>query len=238
MLEDLLGPIKYTYDKADLEDRVGFVSGLAYTAVGGQTLAIEAVKLPSKTARIEVTGNIAKVMQESVNYAHKYMWANAASLGLDLEKDIDQSYYHVHCPEAAVPKDGPSAGAAMLTAIFSAASGKPVNGKVAMTGEINLKGNVTAIGGLREKLAAAARAGYTTVLIPKQNEKDLDEVPDQIKDKLTIIPVGHVDEVLKHAIVGFEKPSADASTPEKPKTFGQKVGAMIDRAYSFPHVPS
>ena len=205
MLEDLLGPAKVRETSTLKKDTVGVVAGLYYSAAGGGPLFIQSLKLPGDKAKIEVTGNVAKVMQESVTYAHKYLRAHAEQIGLteDNIKTLNSSEIHIHCPEAATPKDGPSAGAATLTAIFSQVTGKPVNREVAMTGEIDMMGNVTAIGGVKEKLTGAATAGFKKVLIPQDNEKDLHDVPQQVKDALEIIPVDNVNTVLEHAIVGY-----------------------------------
>lgn len=203
MLEDLLGPEQFEGYQTKAEHTVGTVAGLAYTAVGGKPLFIETVQFPSKNEAVKITGNLQDVMKESIDYALSYLKAHTKDLGLE-ESSFKDKTIHVHCPAGAVPKDGPSAGAAMLTAIFSQVTGKPVNREVAMTGEINLSGQVTAIGGLKEKLTGAANAGFKKVLIPKDNVKDLHDVPEQVKAALEIVPVDKVDQVLKHAIVGYK----------------------------------
>src|SRR6202000_2349468 len=176
----------------------GVTTGLAWTEVGGELLSIEAVSLPGK-GKITITGKLGDVMRESVQAAESYVKARAAAFGIRpplLEKrDI-----HVHVPEGATPKDGPSAGVAMVTSIVSVLTGIAVRQDVAMTGEITLRGRVLPIGGLKEKLLAALRGGITTVIIPKENEKDLSEIPDNVKKGLTINFINTVDEVLKFAL--------------------------------------
>ena len=193
------GVKKYSYGEAEKEDLVGVTTGLAYTEVGGELLIIESVSIPGK-GKITVTGKLGDVMQESVQAAASYVRSRAASLG------IKRSYYqnrdiHVHVPEGATPKDGPSAGIAMTTTIVSVLTGIPVKKSVAMTGEVTLRGRVLAIGGLKEKLLAALRGGITTVLIPEENVKDLEEIPENVKSALEIIPVSTVDDVMRHALV-------------------------------------
>ncbi|MCB1321788.1 MAG: endopeptidase La, partial [Leptospiraceae bacterium] len=161
------------------------------------------------------SGQLGDVMKESITAATVLLKSQASEFGVDLDKDVEKFNFHVHVPAGATPKDGPSAGAAMLTAIFSAATGRAVRKDVAMTGEITTIGDVTAIGGLREKLAAASRAGCTTVIIPQENEKDLDEVPQSIKDALDIHPVSHVSEVLKIALVGGYEPTTSPANDDK-----------------------
>jgi ATP-dependent Lon protease len=200
-LEETSGPKKYTYSLADQEDALGVVTGLAYTSVGGETLKIEAAKWEENGGNVKYTGKLGDVMQESIQVAEGLLKSHAEEFDLSLD-DIMKHKFHVHVPEGATPKDGPSAGAAMLTAIFSVASGKKVRKDVAMTGELTLSGKVTAIGGLREKLSAASREGYTTVLIPKENEKDLEDVPQQVLDNIEVVPVSTFNEVLNSAIVG------------------------------------
>ncbi|WP_142848500.1 endopeptidase La [Telmatospirillum sp. J64-1] len=198
-LEKYAGVRRYRYGEAELEDMVGVVTGLAWTEVGGELLSIEAVSMPGKGV-ITHTGKLGDVMQESVQAARSYVRSRAVSFGIKPtvfeKKDI-----HVHVPEGATPKDGPSAGVAMCTAIVSVLTGIPVRKDVAMTGEITLRGRVLPIGGLKEKLLAALRGGLKTVLIPKDNEKDLAEIPDNVKSGLNIMPVTTVDEVLQNALV-------------------------------------
>jgi len=196
---EFAGVRKYRYGVGEEEDQIGAVTGLAWTEVGGELLTIEAVTVPGK-GQIKTTGKLGDVMQESIQAAFSFVRARSPSYGVKpsvfARKDI-----HVHLPEGAVPKDGPSAGVGMVTAIISTLTGIPVRRDVAMTGEVTLRGRVLPIGGLKEKLLAALRGGITKVLIPAENEKDLHEIPSSIKDGLTIIPVSHVDEVLKEALV-------------------------------------
>jgi len=203
-LADYAGVWKYRYGEADKEDQVGVVTGLAWTEAGGDLLTIEAVQMPGKGA-MTVTGNLKEVMKESISAANSYVRARSVQLGVKppvfRTRDI-----HVHVPEGATPKDGPSAGVAMATAIVSVLTGVPVRKGVAMTGEITLRGRVLPIGGLKEKLLAALRGGIHTVLIPKDNEKDLSEIPDNVKAGLAIVPVATVDEVISQALAGPLKP--------------------------------
>jgi ATP-dependent Lon protease len=173
---------------------------LAYTSVGGDLLQIEALRLPGK-GRMKTTGKLGDVMKESIDAASSYVRSIAPSIGVKPPK-FDKMDIHVHVPDGATPKDGPSAGLAMVTAIVSVLTGLPVRKDIAMTGEVTLRGNASAIGGLKEKLLAALRGGITTVLIPEENEKDLAELPDNVKEGLKLIPVRHVSEVLEHALVG------------------------------------
>ena len=190
---------KYRYGLAELEDQVGVVTGLAYTSVGGELLSIEALRLPGK-GRMKTTGKLGDVMKESIEAASSYVRSVSPRLGIKPPR-FDKWDIHVHVPEGATPKDGPSAGLAMVTSIVSVLTGIPVRKDIAMTGEVTLRGNALAIGGLKEKLLAALRGGIKTVLIPKENEKDLPEIPDNVKEGLEIIPVDHVSEVLKHALI-------------------------------------
>ncbi len=194
------GVRKYRYGETDEEDQRGIVTGLAWTEFGGDILTIEAVKMPGK-GRMTVTGNLKDVMKESISAAHSYVRSRAPAFGIK-PTVFDRIDVHVHVPDGATPKDGPSAGAAMATAIVSVLTGVSIRKDIAMTGEITLRGRVTAIGGLKEKLLAALRSGVKTVLIPQENEKDLADVPDTVKSALEIIPVGHIDQVLAHALTG------------------------------------
>jgi ATP-dependent Lon protease len=203
------GVKKYRYGEVDKENLVGHVNGMAYTESGGDLLSIEAVIMPGKDGSVTFTGNLKDVMKESIKVAEMLIKSRAASLGIDYEKLMNQSV-HVHAPEGAVPKDGPSAGAAMVTAIVSALTQVKVKREVAMTGEVNLRGYVTAIGGLKEKLLGAMRGGIKTVLIPKENEKDLAEIPSNVKKGLKIIPVERIEEVLELALEKMPE-----SLPEK-----------------------
>ncbi|WP_425043814.1 endopeptidase La [Primorskyibacter sp. S87] len=203
-IDDFLGVAKYRYGLAEKEDQVGVVTGLAYTSVGGELLSIEALRLPGK-GRMKTTGKLGDVMKESIEAASSYVRSVSPQLGIKPPK-FDKWDIHVHVPEGATPKDGPSAGLAMVTSIVSVLTGIPVRKDIAMTGEVTLRGNALAIGGLKEKLLAALRGGIKTVLIPQENEKDLPEIPDNVKVGLKIIPVSHVSEVLEHALVGKPEP--------------------------------
>ena len=198
-LGDFLGVRKFRYGMGEEEDQIGAVTGLAWTEVGGELLTIEAVTVPGK-GQIKTTGKLGEVMQESIQAAMSFVKARAPAYGVKpsifSRKDI-----HVHLPEGAVPKDGPSAGVGMVTAMISTLSGTAVRRDVAMTGEVTLRGRVLPIGGLKEKLLAALRGGIRTVLIPAENEKDLAEIPASVKEALEIVPVSHVDEVLARALV-------------------------------------
>jgi len=195
---DYLGVKKFRFGKTDTEDQLGIVTGLAWTEVGGDLLTIEAVSMAGK-GKMTITGNLRDVMKESISAANSFVQARAPELGIS-PRQFRSTDIHVHVPEGATPKDGPSAGVAMITAMVSVLSNIPVRNDVAMTGEITLRGRVLAIGGLKEKLLAALRGGVKTVLIPQDNEKDLADIPDNVKAALTIIPVGNVDEVLRHAL--------------------------------------
>ena len=203
-LQDFLGVKKYKYGLAEEKDQVGVVTGLAYTSVGGELLNIEALRLPGK-GRMKTTGTLGDVMKESIDAASSYVRSIAPDIGMRPPR-LDSWDIHVHVPEGATPKDGPSAGIAMVTSIVSVLSKIPVKKNIAMTGEVTLRGNVLAIGGLKEKLLAALRGGIDTVLIPEENEKDLTEIPDNVKEGLTIIPVSHVRDVLDHALVRQPEP--------------------------------
>jgi ATP-dependent Lon protease len=202
-----LGVRKTSYGEAEKVDQVGVTTGLAWTETGGDLLVIESVTVPGK-GNIKYTGTLGDVMKESVQAAHSYVQSRALEFGIKPTK-FKTKDIHVHVPEGATPKDGPSAGIAMCTTIVSVLTGIPVKKTVAMTGEVTLRGRVLAIGGLKEKLLAALRGGITTVLIPKENVKDLEEIPDNVKKLLTIIPVEHVDQVLEHALVTVPKPITD-----------------------------
>ncbi|WP_335949095.1 endopeptidase La [Salipiger bermudensis] len=203
-LDDFLGVRKYRYGLAEDESQIGVVTGLAYTSVGGDLLHIEALKLPGK-GRMKTTGKLGDVMKESIEAASSYVRSIAPQIGVKPPR-FDKWDIHVHVPDGATPKDGPSAGLAMVTAIVSVLTGLPVRKDIAMTGEVTLRGNASAIGGLKEKLLAALRGGIKTVLIPEENEKDLAELPDNVKEGLEIIPVKHVSEVLEIALIGKPEP--------------------------------
>ena len=203
-LESYLGVTRYRYGLAELTDQVGVVTGLAWTSVGGELLSIEALKLPGK-GRMKTTGKLGDVMKESIEAASSFVRSISPELGIKptVFEKID---IHVHVPEGATPKDGPSAGVGMVTSIVSVLTGIPVRKDIAMTGEVTLRGNVLAIGGLKEKLMAAMRGGIKTVMIPEENAKDLPEIPDNVKAGLTIIPVAHVRDVLRQALVRMPEP--------------------------------
>jgi ATP-dependent Lon protease len=203
-LKDYLGVPKFRYGEAEFEDQIGVVTGLAWTEVGGELLTVEGVMMPGK-GKMSVTGNLRDVMKESISAANAYVRSRAVDFGIEPplfeKKDI-----HVHVPEGATPKDGPSAGVAMVTAIVSIMAGIPVRKDVAMTGEITLRGRVLPIGGLKEKLLAAMRGGMNTVIIPEDNAKDLTEIPDSVKNQLNIMPVARMEQVLDIALI--RKPEA------------------------------
>ncbi|MEM8774854.1 MAG: endopeptidase La [Pseudomonadota bacterium] len=203
-IHDFLGVKKFKYGLAEEKDQVGVVTGLAYTSVGGELLSIEALRLPGK-GRMKTTGKLGDVMKESIDAANSYVRSVSPRLGIKPPK-FEKWDIHVHVPEGATPKDGPSAGLAMVTSIVSVLTGIPVRKDIAMTGEVTLRGNALPIGGLKEKLLAALRGGIKTVLIPQENEKDLAEIPDNVKDGLDIIPVEHVNDVLRLALVSEPEP--------------------------------
>ena len=203
-LEEFLGVKRFRYGLAEAEDQVGVVTGLAWTSVGGELLSIEALKLPGK-GRMKTTGKLGDVMKESIEAASSFVRSISPDIGVrpPMFEKID---IHVHVPEGATPKDGPSAGVAMVTSIVSVLTGIPVKKDIAMTGEVTLRGNVLPIGGLKEKLLAALRGGIKTVLIPEENAKDLTEIPENVKAGLQIIPVSNVREVLRLALVRVPEP--------------------------------
>ena len=202
--EDYLGVQRHRYGLAEKEDQVGVVTGLAWTSVGGDLLQIEALKLPGK-GRMKTTGKLGDVMKESIDAASSYVRSVSPQIGVKPPK-FESMDIHVHVPDGATPKDGPSAGLAMVTAIVSVLTGIPVRKDIAMTGEVSLRGNAMAIGGLKEKLLAALRGGIKTVFIPEENEKDLAEIPANVKAGLKIIPVTHVREVLAQALTRQPEP--------------------------------
>ncbi len=207
------GVRKYRYGEMDLEDQVGIITGLAYTDFGGDILTIEAVKMPGK-GRMTVTGNLKDVMKESISAANSYVRSRATQFGIE-PPNFEKTDVHIHVPDGATPKDGPSAGAAMATAIVSVLTGIPIRKDIAMTGEVTLRGRVTAIGGLKEKLLAALRSGVKTVLIPQENEKDLADIPAKVKEALEIIPVNTMDEVLVRALTRLPDPIEWIEPPTK-----------------------
>jgi ATP-dependent Lon protease len=213
-LEKYAGVKKFRYGEAESEDMVGVVTGLAWTEVGGEILSIESVVVPGK-GNIKPTGQLGDVMKESVSAALSYVRSRSITFGIKPTL-FEKRDIHVHVPEGATPKDGPSAGVAMATSIISVLTGIPVRREVAMTGEITLRGRVLPIGGLKEKLLAALRAGITTVFIPKDNEKDLADIPESVKKALKIIAVSHVDEVISKALVRAPEPITWVEPEEAP----------------------
>lgn len=197
-LEDLLGRPKFRYGRAELENQIGAATGLAYTTAGGDTLSIEVSIYPGK-GNLTLTGKLGDVMKESAQAAFSYIRSRAKELKIDSDF-VEKNDIHIHVPEGATPKDGPSAGITMATALVSALTGRAVRKEVGMTGEITLRGRVLPIGGLKEKSLSAHRAGLTKIIIPDQNEKDLEDIPDSIKEGLTFVPVKHLDEVLEQAL--------------------------------------
>ena len=206
-LNDYLGVRKFNYGRAENQNQIGQVVGLAWTEVGGDLLTIEAAIMPGKGV-ITRTGSLGDVMKESVEAARTVVRSRSRMLGIR-DDMFEKRDIHIHVPDGATPKDGPSAGAAMTTAFVSALTGIPVRGDVAMTGEITLRGEVTAIGGLKEKLLAALRGGIKTVLIPEENAKDLQEIPDNVKSGLEIIPVKWIDQVLAVALERMPVPLSE-----------------------------
>jgi ATP-dependent Lon protease len=221
-LPEFLGPPKFRYG----DDQVGVVTGLAWTEVGGELLTIEGVMMPGK-GKMTVTGNLRDVMKESISAAASYVRSRAIDFGIEPPL-FERRDIHVHVPEGATPKDGPSAGIAMATAIISTLTGIPVRRDVAMTGEVTLRGRVLPIGGLKEKLLAALRGGIKTVMIPEENAKDIAEVPDSVKNGLEIIPVSRMDQVLQHALVRQPEPIEwDEPLPAKTPKRDEDGAAVI-----------
>ena len=203
-LSDFLGVKKFKYGEIETENKVGIVTGLAWTEFGGEILKIESAVMPGK-GKMQITGKLGEVMQESVKAAKSYVRSKSLEFGI-IPPIFEKKDFHVHVPEGATPKDGPSAGIAMVTSIVSSITGVPVDKNIAMTGEVTLRGHVLAIGGLKEKLLAAHRAGIPVVIIPEENKKDLVEIPKNILDKLEIKTVKNVDEVIKIALTKELKP--------------------------------
>jgi ATP-dependent Lon protease len=226
-LEKFAGVKKFRFGETEAEDMVGVVTGLAWTEVGGEILTIESVLLPGK-GNVKQTGKLGDVMQESVSAALSYVRSRSLRFGIK-PTIFEKRDIHVHVPEGATPKDGPSAGVAMATSIVSILTGIPVRRDVAMTGEITLRGRILPIGGLKEKLLAALRAGITTVFIPKENEKDLAEIPDNVKKHLKLIPVADVDEVIAQALARRPIPIEWEEPPEAPvaSQAAQPAGASL-----------
>jgi ATP-dependent Lon protease len=225
-LTKYLGVRRHRYGRAEENDQVGQVTGLAWTEVGGELLTIEAAIIPGK-GKLTHTGQLGEVMQESIQAAMTVVRSRAAVLGLDSDF-YQKSDVHIHVPEGATPKDGPSAGIGMCTALVSALTRIPVRADLAMTGEITLRGQVLPIGGLKEKLLAAHRGGIDTVLIPDENVKDLAEIPDNIKGRLEIKPVKWIDEVLQFALKDMPQPLA-AAGEDKAVDDGKRAAAAPKR---------
>ena len=226
-VDTFAGVKKFRFGETEAEDMVGVVTGLAWTEVGGEILTIESVLLPGK-GNVKSTGKLGDVMQESVSAALSYVRSRSTRFGIKPTL-FEKRDIHVHVPEGATPKDGPSAGVAMAVSIVSVLTGIPIRRDIAMTGEITLRGRVLPIGGLKEKLLAALRAGIKTVFIPKENEKDLAEIPDNVKNNLVLIPVSDVDEVIAKALVRapeaieWEEPPDMPPVPPQP----QQIGATL-----------
>jgi len=229
-LPDFLGVRKYTYGRAEGQNQVGQVVGLAWTEVGGDLLTIEAALMPGKGI-ITRTGSLGDVMKESVEAARTVVRSRSRMLGIKDEM-FEKRDIHIHVPDGATPKDGPSAGAAMTTALVSALTGIPVRGDVAMTGEITLRGEVTAIGGLKEKLLAALRGGIKTVIIPEENVKDLAEIPDNVKNDLQIVPVKWIDKVLE---IALERTTVPLTDEEVAAAVAAAAGAAAQASGSVKH---
>jgi ATP-dependent Lon protease len=221
------GVRRFRYGETDAEDQVGIITGLAWTEFGGDILTIEAVKMPGK-GRMSITGNLKDVMKESISAANSFVRSRATRFGIE-PPVFERTDVHIHVPDGATPKDGPSAGAAMATAIVSVLTGIPIRKDIAMTGEVTLRGRVTAIGGLKEKLLAALRSGVKTVLIPQENEKDLADIPDNVKSALQIIPVSTMDEVLAKALTRAPTPIewTEPETPSRVSTDDDGSDAVI-----------
>ena len=225
-LADYLGVPKFRHGEIDAEDQVGIVTGLAWTEVGGELLTIESVMMPGK-GKMTVTGNLRDVMKESISAAASYVRSRAIDFGVE-PPVFDRRDFHVHVPEGATPKDGPSAGVAMATSIVSVITGIPIRRDIAMTGEITLRGRVLPIGGLKEKLLAALRGGIKKVLIPEENAKDLADIPNSVKNALEIVPVSRLDEVLIHALVRQPSPIQwEETLPVPPRPAGDDTSGVI-----------
>ena len=231
-LNDFLGVRKFDFGRAEKKNQVGQVVGLAWTEVGGDLLTIEATVMPGK-GNIIRTGSLGDVMKESVEAARTVVRSRARRLGLK-DEIFEKRDIHIHVPDGATPKDGPSAGAAMTTALVSALLGIPVRADVAMTGEITLRGEVTAIGGLKEKLLAAHRGGVKTVLIPEDNVKDLQDIPENAKNNLEIVPVRWIDQVLEVALEKAPQPLPDEEPVAATATKTEAAPAVVP-ADGLPH---
>ncbi|MCS7039652.1 MAG: endopeptidase La, partial [Caldilineales bacterium] len=213
LVREFLGKPKFFFDAALRTERPGVATGLAWTPVGGDVLFIEATRMKGK-GNLTITGHLGDVMAESVRIAFSWVQANAEALGIDPDV-FEQSNFHVHVPAGAIPKDGPSAGVTMVTALVSLLTGRSVRADVGMTGEITLRGQVLPIGGLKQKVLAAHRAGLRTVILPARNEADLDDLPGGVREVMTFIPVENIEEVLEAALRPAEKPvKIELPTPE------------------------
>jgi ATP-dependent Lon protease len=208
-LDKYLGPPRYSFGRAEAKDEVGIATGVAYTEAGGDILPIEVTLLEGK-GNLTLTGQLGEVMQESIQAALSYTRSRANSLKIDL-KNFEKTDIHVHVPEGGIPKDGPSAGITVATALISAFTNRPVRREVGMTGEITLRGRVLPIGGLKEKVMAAHRAGLKTMILPKKNQKDMVEIPKKILDDLNCVLVEHMDEVVEKALLPVVKTKKHAS---------------------------
>jgi ATP-dependent Lon protease len=224
-LHKYLGVRRYTYGIAEKVNQVGQVTGLAWTEVGGELLTIEAVRLPGK-GKMTTTGKLGEVMQESIQAALSVVRSRATKLGIN-EDFYEKSDMHIHMPEGATPKDGPSAGIAICTAMVSVLTGIPVRADVAMTGEITLRGEVLPIGGLKEKLLAAHRGGIKMIMIPEENTKDLVEIPDNIKNRLEIHPVRWIDQVLEFALERRPEPLPERVDVPAIPTRSEEPNALV-----------
>ncbi len=220
VLRELLGRPRFFDELAERIDRPGIVTGLVWTPVGGDIIFVEAAMMPSANEHLTLTGQLGDVMKESAMTALSYVRSNAEALGVN-PTVFEKKTIHIHVPEGAIPKDGPSAGVTMMTAIASLATGRKVRSDVAMTGEISLRGKVLPIGGLKEKVLAAHRAGIKTVIIPRRNEYDLEDLPKELRDEMRFFPVDDAREVLAHALEG-EMNNHRRRTP-KPKAATEEL---------------
>ncbi|MFC5700538.1 endopeptidase La [Cohnella faecalis] len=224
-LKELLGPPRFRFGMAELEDQIGAVTGLAWTEVGGDTLVIEVTVMPG-TGKLTLTGQLGDVMKESAQAAFSYTRSRVKELGIDPQFH-EKNDVHIHIPEGAIPKDGPSAGITLATALISALTNLRVSREVAMTGEITLRGRVLPIGGLKEKSLAAHRAGIRKILLPKDNERDLKDIPESVRNELTFVPVAHMDEVLRHAL-SDPLPAQAANSAEEERNDMPPLGAAAE----------
>ena len=234
-VQELLGPRKFIMDQSENIPQIGVVTGMAWTSVGGSTLQVEATKMPGK-GDLRLTGSLGDVMKESAMAAFSYVRSHSKELGID-DEVFTKYDFHIHVPDGATPKDGPSAGVTLTTALVSLLTGKPVRPHLSMTGEITLRGKVTAIGGVKEKVIAALRAGISDIIMPADNEKDLHDVPDEVKSAIRFHFVSHIDEVLKFAI----PKQARASQPNKLKTADDEIYTFVlplDEGESAPETPA